>query len=98
MSPTSSPDSSAGVWVSMADTTTGLEPWIRNPNSPESRLTVTVLSDSVVIVGEGVVVWVGRWEDGEGCTQCLINLGESFVNGTTITEYIMLFKFGPAHV
>lgn len=47
MSPTSSPDVSAGVSGSMADTTTGRDPWIRNPNSPDSRLTVTVLSDSV---------------------------------------------------
>nr|CAI5843595.1 unnamed protein product [Callosobruchus analis] len=35
MSPTSSPLASAGVPGSMALTTTGLEPWIRKPNSPE---------------------------------------------------------------
>lgn len=46
MSPTSSPDDSAGVADSIADTTTGLEPWIRNPNSPEPRITYTVLSAS----------------------------------------------------
>jgi hypothetical protein len=47
MSPTSSPDVSAGVSGSMADTTTGREPCIRNPNSPDCRLTTTVLSHSV---------------------------------------------------
>jgi len=46
MSPTSSPDVSAGVSGSIADTTTGLEPCIRNPNSPDWRLTTTVLSHS----------------------------------------------------
>jgi len=47
MSPTSSPDVSAGVSGSIADTTTGREPCIRNPNSPDWRLTTTVLSHSV---------------------------------------------------
>ena len=46
MSPTSSPDVSAGVSGSIADTTTGREPCIRNPNSPDCRLTTTVLSHS----------------------------------------------------
>ncbi|MPC65440.1 hypothetical protein E2C01_059573 [Portunus trituberculatus] len=46
MLPTSRPDISAGVLGSTADTTTCQDPWMRNPNSPDSRLTVTVLSDS----------------------------------------------------
>ncbi len=33
---TSSLDNSPGVRGSMAETTTGLEPWILNPNSPKS--------------------------------------------------------------
>ena len=46
MSPTVSPELSAGVPGSMAETTTGLEPCIRNPNSPSSLCTVTVLLHS----------------------------------------------------
>lgn len=46
ISPISSPDVSAGVPGSIADTTTGFEPWIRNPNSPDSRRTIIVLSVS----------------------------------------------------
>ena len=46
MSPTSRPDDSAGVLGSMADTTTGREPWIRNPNSPRTRSTRTDLLHS----------------------------------------------------
>lgn len=46
ISPTSRPDVSAGVSGSMADTTTGFEPCIRNPNSPDSRRTIIVLSVS----------------------------------------------------
>lgn len=34
ISPTFNPDLSAGVLASTAETTTGLEPWILNPNSP----------------------------------------------------------------
>lgn len=48
MSPTSRPELSAGVSGSIAETTTGFEPWIRKPNSPPaSRLTTTLLSLSV---------------------------------------------------
>ena len=47
MSPTWSPDSSAGVPGSMAETTTGRDPWIRNPNSPDSLLTKTISSHSI---------------------------------------------------
>lgn len=46
MSPTSRPDVSAGVSGSMADTTTGFEPCMRKPNSPDSRRTTIVLSVS----------------------------------------------------
>lgn len=46
MSPISNPQVSAGVPCSIADTTTGLEPCIRNPNSPETLLTRTLLSAS----------------------------------------------------
>lgn len=46
ISPTWSPDSSAGVPGSIADTTTGLEPWIRKPNSPEDLVTITTSSHS----------------------------------------------------
>lgn len=49
ISPTSSPDVSAGVSGSMADTTTGFEPWILKPNSPDSRRTIIVLSVPVQI-------------------------------------------------
>ena len=47
MSPTWRPDSSAGVPGSMAETTTGRDPWIRNPNSPDWRFTMTTSSHSV---------------------------------------------------
>lgn len=50
MSPTSNPDVSAGVSGSIADTTTGLLPWIRKPNSSLPRLTTTVLSLSASII------------------------------------------------
>ena len=46
MSPTSRPLDSAGVLGSMADTTTGLEPWMRKPNSPLTRSTLTNLLHS----------------------------------------------------
>jgi len=46
MSPTSSLLVSAGVLGSMAEITTGREPWIRNPNSPLTRRTRTVLLHS----------------------------------------------------
>jgi hypothetical protein len=51
MSPTSSPEVSAGVPCSIAETTTGFEPWMRNPNSPDSRWTTTVLSHSTKETG-----------------------------------------------
>ena len=46
ISPTSRPLLSAGVLGSMAETTTGLEPWILNPNSPRTRITLTYLLHS----------------------------------------------------
>ena len=46
ISPTSKPLLSAGVFGSMAETTTGLEPWILNPNSPRTRITLTYLLHS----------------------------------------------------
>ena len=46
MSPTSKPLDSAGVFGSMADTTTGREPWIRKPNSPRTLSTRTNLLHS----------------------------------------------------
>ena len=46
ISPTSRPLVSAGVFGSMAETTTGRDPWIRNPNSPRTRKTCTVLLHS----------------------------------------------------
>lgn len=64
MSPTSRPEVSAGVSGSMADTTTGRDPWILNPNSPESRLTVTVLSDSVGKVKE--IIYLRQWGESIG--------------------------------
>ena len=42
MSPTLRPLDSAGVLGSMAETTTGLDPWMRKPNSPLTRWTQTV--------------------------------------------------------
>lgn len=50
MSPTSKPELSAGVSGSIADTTTGFEPWILKPNSPDSRRTTTVLSLSATVL------------------------------------------------
>lgn len=47
ISPTSNPEVSAGVSGSIADTTTGLLPWILKPNSSFPRRTTTVLSLSV---------------------------------------------------
>lgn len=44
MSPTSRPQDSAGVPDSIADTTTGRDPWIRNPNSPLSFFILTFFS------------------------------------------------------
>ena len=40
------PEDSAGVPCSMAETTTGREPWIRKPNSPSTLCTSTVLLHS----------------------------------------------------
>lgn len=51
MSPISNPELSAGVSGSIADTTTGLDPWIRKPNSPDSRWTTMVLSVSKLSYG-----------------------------------------------
>merc|ERR1712051_483424 len=48
ISPTSRPLLSAGVLGSIAETTTGLEPWILNPNSPRTRITLTYLLHSNV--------------------------------------------------
>ena len=50
MSPTWRPEISAGVAGSMADTTTGRDPWMRNPNSPDSLRTRTISSHSSVII------------------------------------------------
>ena len=44
--PDLSPEVMAGVECSMAETTTGREPWIRKPNSPPTRCTNTVLLHS----------------------------------------------------
>lgn len=52
MSPISKPDDSAGVSGSMADTTTGFDPCIRKPNSPDSRRTMIVLSVSAISMGK----------------------------------------------
>lgn len=46
MSPTSRPEDSAGVPASMQETTTGRDPCILKPNSPETRRTITLLSGS----------------------------------------------------
>lgn len=52
MSPISKPDDSAGVSGSIADTTTGFDPCIRKPNSPDSRRTTMVLSVPVKILND----------------------------------------------
>lgn len=48
ISPTWRPEISAGVAGSIAETTTGRDPWMRNPNSPDSLRTKTISSHSSI--------------------------------------------------